>query len=150
MAQPTPEETTRLLTRIAQKPGVSSTLILSRSTGAVVRTSGLISAPEDDTANGNTSQDGPSTSSVTQTTRNSTLSTANGENAGSRNGTRDANEVAKLVWNFFKHAGDTVDGMFGSGPEGEGGDEVKLVRLRTRKSEVVVVPGEKTLTCSSA
>ena len=141
-----PEETTRLLTRLAQKPGVKSTLVLSRSTGAVVRASGLVTSDVADSQ-----QELPNASGAPDTTltpgaassneREAALNGLNGESKTTKTGTREAEEVAKLVWNFFKNAGDTVEGMFGAGAEGEGQDEVRLLRLRTRKNEVVVVPG---------
>ena len=142
-----PEETTRLLTRLAQKPGVSSTLILSRATGAVVRASGLISssatASNADASELNTAPDTAlPANNASQADREATLN-GTGLNSGDqrKSGTREAEEVAKLVWTFFKSAGDTVEGMFGINAEGDGEDELRLVRLRTRKSEVVVVPG---------
>lgn len=141
-----PEETTRLLTRLAQKPGVSSTLILSRSSGAVVQASGLLST-NIESSNSNSSDinvaPDPNLSSTraSQTDREVALNGLNEDTNKQKTGTREAEQVAKLVWNFFRHAGETVEGMFGSGTEGDGEDELRLVRLRTRKSEVVVVPG---------
>ncbi|KAK5276631.1 hypothetical protein LTR16_010902, partial [Cryomyces antarcticus] len=41
MAQTLGESSLSLLTRLAQKPGVRSTLVLSRNNGAIVQTSGL-------------------------------------------------------------------------------------------------------------
>jgi dynein light chain roadblock-type len=115
------DETLSLLTRLSQKPGVQSTLILSRETGAIVRTSGLIS---------NTSSASP----------NSTLPASNeasGENytnSRKESGIHSAEDVASLVWSFLKAAGSLVDEL-------DKEDEVKLLRLRTKKNELVIVPG---------
>ena len=52
-------------------------------------------------------------------------------------------EYAGLVWGFVKTAGDVSGGLFGGGEEeGEGEkEEVKLLRMRTGRKEVVIVPG---------
>jgi dynein light chain roadblock-type len=47
---------------------------------------------------------------------------------------QSAEDVAKMVWGFVNSAGDMVKGL-------DGDDEMKLVRLRTRKHELVIVPG---------
>lgn len=39
-----------------------------------------------------------------------------------------------MVWSFLNAAGDLLDGM-------DKEDEVKLLRLRTKKKELVIVPG---------
>ncbi|KAF1916974.1 hypothetical protein BDU57DRAFT_539200 [Ampelomyces quisqualis] len=123
MAQNSPDETLSLLTRLGQKPGVQSTLILSRETGAIVRTSGLISK---------TSAASP----------NSTLPPSNeasGESYTSsrtESGIHSAEDVASLVWSFLKAAGGLVDEL-------DKEDEVKLLRLRTKKNELVIIPDHK-------
>jgi dynein light chain roadblock-type len=106
---------------LSQKPGVQSTLILSRDTGAIVRTSGLIS---------NSSSANP----------NSTLpaSADNGPdnytNGRKESGIHSAEDVASMVWSFLGSAGKLVDAL-------DKEDEVKLLRLRTKKNELVIVPG---------
>ena len=54
--------------------------------------------------------------------------------SGSEN-SKTAEEVAKMVFQFVS----TTTGLVN---ELEKGDDVQLVRLRTRKSEIVVVPGK--------
>ena len=133
MQQPTPSESTQaLLARLSQRPGVQSTLILSRDTGAIVRSSGLVTAEE-------LAEDGtaPTTTTTTTTT---TMTAVNGENStngevAKKKGTRQAEEVAGLVWNFMKASGAMVEELNGEG------DESKLVRVRTKRNELVVVPG---------
>lgn len=49
-------------------------------------------------------------------------------------GLQSAEHVASLVWNFLKAAGGLVKDL-------DGQDEVKLLRLRTKNNELVIVPG---------
>ncbi|KAF2655285.1 hypothetical protein K491DRAFT_693028 [Lophiostoma macrostomum CBS 122681] len=120
MAQQTPDETLALLTRLSQKPGVQSTLILSRETGAIVRTSGLIS----NSASANPNSTLPASSEATPDAFT---------NGRKESGIQSAEDVASKVWSFLGAAGSLVDGL---DPE----DEVKLLRLRTKKNELVIVP----------
>lgn len=126
MQQPSPpEETQALLARISQRPSVQSTLILSRDTGAIVRSSGLITPEE-------IGEDGPAL------TNGSTYTNVNGtEDAGEvkNKGTRNSEEVARLVFEFVRSAGSMVEELNGEA------DESKLIRLRTKKNELVIVPG---------
>lgn len=48
--------------------------------------------------------------------------------------TNGAESVARMVFSFVSGAQDFVEGMDGS-------DDMRLLRLRTRKSEIVIVPG---------
>ncbi|KAF2798899.1 hypothetical protein K505DRAFT_357082 [Melanomma pulvis-pyrius CBS 109.77] len=123
MAQNAPDESLALLTRLSQKPGVQSTLILSRETGAIVRTSGLIS---------NTTTANPNS------TLPASLETApdNYSNGRKESGIQSAEDVASMVWSFLGAAGKLVDGL-------DKEDEVKLLRLRTKKNELVIVPDPK-------
>jgi dynein light chain roadblock-type len=115
------DETLSLLTRLSQKPGVQSTLILSRETGAIVRTSGLISKT--------------SSANPNSTLPASNESTADGYSNGRKeSGIHSAEDVASLVWSFLKSAGSLVDEL-------DNEDEVKLLRLRTKKNELVIIPG---------
>ena len=49
-------------------------------------------------------------------------------------GIHSAEDVAKMVWSFMTAAGSLVEGL-------DAEDEVKLLRLRTKKNELVIVPG---------
>lgn len=46
-----------------------------------------------------------------------------------------AEDIAKMVFSFVSGAGGLVQGI-------DEEDELKLLRIRTRKSEIVIVPGE--------
>ena len=63
---------------------------------------------------------------------------ADGKIEYARNGTessKTAEEVAKMIFQFVSTTTGLVNDL-------EAGDDVQLVRLRTRKSEIVVVPGK--------
>ncbi|KAF2446888.1 hypothetical protein P171DRAFT_240772 [Karstenula rhodostoma CBS 690.94] len=123
MAEKTSDETLAHLTRISQKPGVQSTLILSRENGAIVRTSGLIS---------NSTSANPN-STLPASNDTAPDSYTNGKKEG---GIQNAEDVASKVWSFLTAAGSLVDGLYEE-------DEVKLLRLRTKKNELVIIPDTK-------
>jgi dynein light chain roadblock-type len=55
-------------------------------------------------------------------------------NGRKESGIHSAEDIASLVWSFLKAAGSLVDEL-------DKEDEVKLLRLRTKKNELVIVPG---------
>jgi len=106
---------TALLNRISQKNTVQSLIILDRSSGAIIRSSGSVAAHRD------------SESLV-------------GEYAG-------------MVWNFVKSAEEMVCGMdeqvniekapvAARAPLISVQDDLKLLRVRTKRHELVIVPGK--------
>ena len=145
------------LSRLASKPEVRATLILSRSDGAIVHSSGLASAAplsDDSTAFKNGGQDG----------QNDELEPVSERDT--------AEEIARMVFNVVNAAGLLAGGLAATGsttfgsqrrertPEhstekdhrdregaDSGIDDVQLLRVRTRKGEAVIVPGE--YRCSS-
>lgn len=143
-----PVETTALLTRLASKPGVQSTLILSKADGSIIRTSGLISEPftasppntSRAAANGKALPDSGSSVGLTDTEMGvaDRSNTHEEGRAGGSTGVKSAEEMARMVWAFVEAAGGLVVGL---DPE----EEVKLLRLRTKKQELVIVPGERRL-----
>ncbi|KAA8900011.1 hypothetical protein FN846DRAFT_959605 [Sphaerosporella brunnea] len=114
---------TALITRLSLKPSVQSVLVLSRADGAIIRATGLITRP--------TSPDHPL-----------------------------AAEYAAAVYKYVKASEELVGELEGIDGGVLGGmvkkedvaaseeeiekprDDVKLVRLRTKRRELVVVPGE--------
>ena len=121
MQQTSPsQETQNLLARLSQRPGVQSTHILSRDTGAIVSSSGLITPDE-------IGEDGTAPTSGTY------VNGADGE--VKKKGTRNAEDVARVVYSFVKSAGAIIEELNGEN------DEAKLLRIRTKKNELVVVPG---------
>lgn len=126
-----PSETLSLLTRLSQKPGVQSTLVLARDTGAIVHTSGFASTSA--AANPNSALPAP-----TDNAANAAAQTAPLTNGKQESGMRSAEDVARMVYSFVEAAGELVKNL-------EEEDEVKLLRLRTKKNELVIVPGKLAL-----
>ncbi|KZF20885.1 hypothetical protein L228DRAFT_270152 [Xylona heveae TC161] len=181
MAQTATEEATNLLNRLSQKPGVQSVLILSRETGAIIRSSGLPSS----TTNSNPNSALPPSISADQINGNQTSSSVgidtglvnrgsderNGLPARPRSshasaGVMSAEEVARKVWSFLSAAGglardllihnegdgeqdrdSTINGYVRGQSEQRGAalDDVKLLRLRTKNNEIVIIPDKKFL-----
>ena len=128
MQQPSPSaETQSLLERLSSRPGVQSTLILSRETGAIVRSSGLLTAED-------ISEETDSAATSTTLTNG-----AEGDTSAVKKGTRNSEDVARLIFNFVKGAGTLIEELNGEN------DEAKLLRLRTKRNEIVVVPDAKFL-----
>ncbi|MCJ1278682.1 hypothetical protein MMC21_006499 [Puttea exsequens] len=137
MAPTTPSATLEHLSRLANKPGVQSTLILSKSDGSIIRSTGLLasvstSSDEDGASNGASQNElGDPTSPLragTEYKRNE---------SGSQKG-NTAEDVARMVFAFVAASNSFTVGLDKS-------DEVKLLRLRTRKNEIVIVPDPKFL-----
>jgi dynein light chain roadblock-type len=118
-------ESLALLSRLSSKPGVQSTLVLSRIDGAILRSEGLIARGSRKRA-GSQTQRGPNGSDA----QNASNATGNGEvESEGASGT----DIARTVWRFVKATEGMVEEM-------DGDDELKLLRVRTKKNELVVVP----------
>ncbi|KAK4248870.1 hypothetical protein C7999DRAFT_39998 [Corynascus novoguineensis] len=111
------------LGRLSKKPGVRATIVLDRASGAILKTNGPVG-------------------SIRTTKPSSTPgpgSFSNNEDSGSSaNHNQAAEEFASMIWNFVSTAGDLVHEL-------DTEDEVKLLRLRTKKQEFVIVPDAKYL-----
>lgn len=129
-----PTSTLENLARLAAKPGVQSTLVLSTSDGFIIKSTGLLadsaisSSPDPSLVGNNPPQDIDASS--TTLPRNS-----NNLYEGGEGRTKSAEHVAKMVFSFVAAAKDFAEGM-------EKGDDAKLLRMRTRKQEIVIVPGK--------
>ncbi|RYP47880.1 hypothetical protein DL768_006141 [Monosporascus sp. mg162] len=154
------------LHRLSKKPGVKAWLMLDRSTGAVLKTNGHIASvrparsttinngnnsSNNNSTNNNDNNNSSSTTTIAAVTATSaavatagTTTAAGGSsfstdvNANSNSEAQAAQELAALVWGFLGSAGSLVD-------EVDAEDELKLLRLRTKKQEVVIVPEHKYL-----
>ena len=136
---PQPETTLENLSRLASKPGVQSTLILSKSDGSIIRCTGLLAGPSSLNPQDTLESDG---------TGPNTLHELDGGSRGDGAEHTDkeiieakdtkAQNVARMVFTFVEGAKTFAEGMDSS-------DEVKLLRLRTRKNEIVIVPGSSAL-----
>jgi dynein light chain roadblock-type len=119
-------ESLALLSRLSAKPGVQSTLVLSRVDGAILRSEGLLarnarkraSSRTQDQINGRT--DG---SQIGEDKDDEETESASGR------------DIARTVWRFVK----ATEGMVG---EMDADDELRLLRVRTKKNELVIVPSE--------
>lgn len=110
-----------------------STLILSRQTGAIVRASGLDSKDSDDTEDDGAASIKPE---IPEQSKNGDDYHNDRRDDGVA-AAKSAVEVAKMVWSFVCAAEDLVGGL-----SGEEKDGVKLLRLRTKRYELVIVPGK--------
>ncbi|MCJ1476055.1 hypothetical protein MMC13_004720 [Lambiella insularis] len=122
------------LSRLASKPGVQSTLVLSRVDGTIIRTTGLLSDEGPNSESVNVSS-GPEGNHVGLNDKSSGNSGYVNEERGSQN---TAEGVAKMVFSFVSTASGLVSGL-------EKDDDIQLLRLRTKKSEIVIVPDSKYL-----
>ena len=119
------------LSRLASKPGVQSTLVLSKIDGSIIRSSGLLANISSSTI----SASGLDDSSVNiATTQSRSIGDPYDRNKNENTKAKSAEDVARIVFSFVSAAGDFVDGV-------DGGDDLKLLRVRTRKNEIVIVPG---------
>ncbi|KAK3996122.1 hypothetical protein QBC44DRAFT_157856 [Cladorrhinum sp. PSN332] len=123
-----PDALEETLGRLSKKPGVKAALVLDRSTGAILKTSGQIDSIR---------KTKPSASSLPAQTVGSFTSDPNGNGAGASHD-QAADELAAMVWNFVATAGSLVEDL-------DTEDELKLLRLRTKKQELVIVPDSKYL-----
>ncbi|KAK4117493.1 hypothetical protein N656DRAFT_773643 [Canariomyces notabilis] len=119
-----PDMLEETLGRLSKKPGVRATLILDRASGAILKTSGQISSIRKTKAPASSL---PAVGSFSNETSNN-----------SANQDQGAEELASMVWNFVNTAGSLVQEL-------DTEDEVKLLRLRTKKEEFVIVPDAKYL-----
>jgi dynein light chain roadblock-type len=156
-----------LLARLSSKPGVQSTLILSRTDGAIIRREGLLARNTTSSSRrkrATSSAEGGSSSGEAvagaargvngAAKRDSALlrrrwdgeredAANDGERVGEEErgeaaeelGEQTGEEVARAVWRYVKATEGLVEEM-------DAEDEVRLLRVRTRKNEIVVVPSE--------
>lgn len=111
---------------------MQSTLILSKSNGSIIRSTGLLATSSlppqethDNVGNGETHN---GSRDFTATQGSSHLK----DQDTKRN---TAEDVARMVFSFVTAANAFAEGI-------DTADAVKLLRLRTRKHEIVIVPGK--------
>ncbi|KAK4165749.1 hypothetical protein QBC43DRAFT_27839 [Cladorrhinum sp. PSN259] len=114
------------LGRLSKKPGVKAALVLDRATGAILKTSGQIDSIR---------KTKPAASTLPAQTVGAFTGDSNGSSGSQEQG---ADELAAMVWNFVSTAGSLVEDL-------DTEDELKLLRLRTKKQEFVIVPDAKYL-----
>ncbi|KAJ5110231.1 Dynein light chain-related protein [Penicillium argentinense] len=180
-AQQVPQHVTALLSHLTSRPGVESTLILSRKDGSIIQSAGLLAPSESGTSTPRTAAApaaATSTESITQPADSSPSSPA--QPSPSTYQPSQVEALAAHIFNYVSSASalgvslsrpvqksdgrkaGTLEGGYDvhangtSTPREEGeaeaaereeDDEVKLLRMRTRKHEIVVVPDRKYLLC---
>ncbi|KAJ0123360.1 hypothetical protein J7T55_011825 [Diaporthe amygdali] len=129
------------LSRLSKKPGVKATIALDRASGAILKTAGQISSLRTSKSQ-QQQQDSQSTaaaaSSLSASTSDVPASSGSAVAAGTSSETQGAEELASMVWAFVNSAGGLVHGL-------DTEDELKLLRVRTKKQELVIVPDAKYL-----
>ncbi|GAB0143151.1 hypothetical protein EsHS_00003678 [Epichloe bromicola] len=101
------------LGRLSKKPGVRASIILDRASGAILKTSGELSALR--TAK---SRDAATAASF-----------SNEAPAAEASESQGVEDFAAMIWNYVNASGQL--------------DELRLLRLRTKKQEIVIVPDAK-------
>jgi len=125
------------LTHLTSNPSVRATLVLAHATGSIIHSSGFPadSPPFDDA---------PSASLPARLGVDPDAETH--ERAARSGDLKSAREVATAVWTFFERAGTMVEEMMvtesnGAEKRSHEEEEIKLLRLRLRRMEFVIVPG---------
>src|ERR1700753_1650048 len=125
------DESLALLARLGSKPGVQSTLVLSRADGAIVRSEGLLARSR---KRSDSSTD--ATQRVNGSKRDSIgPSTARTEDGAENSNTKTGEDIARAVWKYVQATEGLVEDM-------DDEDELRLLRVRTKKNELVVVPSK--------
>ena len=122
------------LSRLASKPGVQSTLILSKSDGSIIRSTGLLAATSSSTSQDLAVGNGTSRNGSAEPVDPMRSGTEYPDNTEDDRKGNSAEDIARMAFIFAAEAKAFTEGIDGS-------DEVKLLRLRTRKNEIVIVPG---------
>ena len=125
-------DTLEHLSRLASKPGVQSTLILSKSDGSIIRSTGLLAASTKPTDHALADQ-GMLSNGTAYNGEHTTADRDHDPTSLSKSLT--AEDVARRVFVFVNSAKAFADAM-------EEGDDVKLLRMRSKRHEIVIVPGE--------
>ncbi|KAJ5742798.1 uncharacterized protein N7511_011199 [Penicillium nucicola] len=151
--QQVPQHVTALLSHLTSRPGVQSTLILSRKDGSIIQSTGQLAAP---TSLENSSSR-PPISSPSEPNPLSAQSTDSSPASPALACFGTGVSLARPAFGESPATGEaTQEYGVGKGPreedrDGDAGreedDEVKLLRMRTRKHEIVVVPDRKYLLC---
>jgi dynein light chain roadblock-type len=123
------DESLALLARLSSKPGVQSTLVLSRTDGAIVRSEGLLARNRkrsDSTGDTNQRVNGSKRDSVGP-------GIGSAEGASEDSAAKTGEDIARAVWKYVQATEGLVEDM-------DDDDELRLLRVRTKKNELVVVP----------
>ncbi|KND87395.1 hypothetical protein TOPH_07999 [Tolypocladium ophioglossoides CBS 100239] len=108
------------LGRLSKKPGVKASIVLDRFNGAILKTSGDVSALRTAKA-----RDAATAASF-----------SNEAPVAEESESKGVEDFAAVIWNFVNTSGQLVQ-------EVDTEDELRLLRLRTKKQEIVIVPDSK-------
>ncbi|KAJ5122945.1 Dynein light chain-related protein [Penicillium atrosanguineum] len=169
--QQVPQHVTALLSHLTSRPGVQSTLILSRKDGSIIQSTGELAIQEatarqtslaSSTADQNLIAQSSDSSPASPTAPSPTYQPSQAETLAAHI-TAYVSSASALGISLSKptqtsEGSDSalnVYGTYGNGttPQDRDADrdrdedEVKLLRMRTRKHEIVVVPDRKYLLC---
>lgn len=125
-----PDALEETLGRLSKKPGVKATIVLDRTSGAILKTSGQVASIRKNKLFGATVAAQPAAGPGSFSGEAGAVGPSNQEQA--------VQELAAVVWNFVGAAGVLVQDL-------DTEDELKLLRLRTKKQELVIVPDAKYL-----
>ncbi|RDA94589.1 hypothetical protein CP533_2401 [Ophiocordyceps camponoti-saundersi (nom. inval.)] len=117
-----PDALDEKLSRLSNKPGVKASIVLDRASGAILKTSGEVSALG--TAK---SRDAATAASF-----------SNEAPVAEEKEAKGVEDFAAMVWNYVNMSSQLVR-------EVDAEDELRLLRLRTKKREIVIVPDTKYL-----
>ncbi|KAK3330970.1 hypothetical protein B0H66DRAFT_83262 [Apodospora peruviana] len=117
--------------RLSKKAGVKAAIALDRASGAILKTTGQITSIRKAKPTGSSSLPTQATGSFSSEAATSSASSPD----------QAAEELAAMVWHFVNAAGGLVEEL-------DTEDELKLLRLRTKKQELVIVPDAKYLMIS--
>ncbi|PNY26690.1 Uncharacterized protein TCAP_03378 [Tolypocladium capitatum] len=106
------------LGRLSKKPGVKASIILDRVNGAILKTSGDVSALR--------------TAKARDAATATAASFSNDAPIPEESESKGVEDFAAMIWNFVSTSGQLVEE-----------DELRLLRLRTKKQEIVIVPDSK-------
>ncbi|OLN97266.1 Dynein light chain roadblock-type 1 [Colletotrichum chlorophyti] len=126
-----PDALDETLTRLSKKPGVKATVILDRATGAILRTNGQLSSFSATALP--TSGQGSFAGEGAAGQQQQQQQQQNGEEQP-----QGLEDFAAKVWSWVNASGTLVLDL-------DTEDELKLLRLRTKKQELVIVPDPKYL-----
>ncbi|KAG6367295.1 hypothetical protein INS49_001482 [Diaporthe citri] len=130
------------LSRLSKKPGVKATIALDRASGTILKTAGHISSlrtsSQQQQSDSQSSTAAAAASTLSASTSDVPASSGSAVAAGTGSETQGAEELASMVWAFVNTAGGLVRGL-------DTEDELKLLRVRTKKQELVIVPDAKYL-----
>ncbi|KAJ5141575.1 Dynein light chain-related protein [Penicillium atrosanguineum] len=143
--QQVPQHVTALLSHLTSRPGVQSTLILSRKDGSIIQSTGELAIQEP------RPQLLPPTYQPSQAETLAAHITAYVSSASalsiSLSKPTQTSEGSDSALNVYGTYGNGTTPQDRDADRDRDEDEVKLLRMRTRKHEIVVVPDRKYLLC---